>query len=513
MESKPLRDFAIALSLANLCFLRDWQQFVYANRFTVPAYTMIDVAALASSVLLVAGVFFLCLRLGTRTFSRHSLEFLRALPFAVMVLPLNQLRQTTSYFDGILPVIGKGPLIFILAGGITCLVWTFVRGGGRLRRVLETAALVLLPFVFFTFSQAVWIAAHRPPAPALAQKFPAQASGRRVLWIIFDEMDERIAFDQRPDNVALPHFDRLRSEAFFASNAFPPASETILSMPSLLTGRVVVRETIPDGSSLLLGFAGERRLQSFAKVTIFFDRARGLGFNTALVGYALPYCRLVPQALTYCAVQPYDIATKSFRDFGRALVIHLGTLGLWSTRKGMIRDYSVLLADAKRIAADPSFGAVLIHLPVPHLPAIYDRNRRVLSAFNLRSDGYLDNLALADRALGEIRDAMERAGTWDSTTVLVSSDHSWRGSMAFDGKSDARVPFILKLGGAARAGTTAAKFNTVISERLLLASLQGQIPDAASIWASPAKKKMSRRRAQPGGAQAETPGVAQGETQ
>ena len=39
---------------------------------------------------------------------------------------------------------------------------------------------------------------------------------------------------------------------------------------------------------------------------------------------------------------------------------------------------------------------------------------------------YLDNLALADRILGELRQAMEQAGTWDSTTILISSDHWWR---------------------------------------------------------------------------------------
>lgn len=39
---------------------------------------------------------------------------------------------------------------------------------------------------------------------------------------------------------------------------------------------------------------------------------------------------------------------------------------------------------------------------------------------------YIDNLALADRTLAELLQRVAETGLADRTTVIVSSDHSWR---------------------------------------------------------------------------------------
>ena len=65
---------------------------------------------------------------------------------------------------------------------------------------------------------------------------------------------------------------------------------------------------------------------------------------------------------------------------------------------------------------------VFLHLPVPHPPGIYDRKRHML-----RSGGtYLDNLVLADGTLGLLLQEIYVAPSGSNTTVIVSSDHSWR---------------------------------------------------------------------------------------
>jgi hypothetical protein len=93
-------------------------------------------------------------------------------------------------------------------------------------------------------------------------------------------------------------------------------------------------------------------------------------------------------------------------------------------REEEIVRFSFLRTHALELAADRTAGLVLIHLPVPHPPAIYSRAR---GAFNAEdSASYLDSLALADRTLGELRAALEQSGLWDRTAVLVSADHGWR---------------------------------------------------------------------------------------
>ena len=44
----------------------------------------------------------------------------------------------------------------------------------------------------------------------------------------------------------------------------------------------------------------------------------------------------------------------------------------------------------------------------------------------LPSSSYVDNLALADKCLAGIRQTLEQTGQWDSSTVVVMGDHSWR---------------------------------------------------------------------------------------
>jgi arylsulfatase A-like enzyme len=113
------------------------------------------------------------------------------------------------------------------------------------------------------------------------------------------------------------------------------------------------------------------------------------------------------------------------------------------------------------------------------------------------SGDYLGNLLLADRTLGELRKAMERAGVWDSTTLLVSSDHGLRATaqdvvpLWGDARQivdrpgiDPRVPFLVKLAGYKMPVTFNSPLSTVLSCDLVMAVLGGNIatPEDLRRW-------------------------------
>jgi arylsulfatase A-like enzyme len=94
---------------------------------------------------------------------------------------------------------------------------------------------------------------------------------------------------------------------------------------------------------------------------------------------------------------------------------------------------------------------------------------------------YTNGVALVDRVVGELRAAMEQSGAWNTTTLLISSDHFYRASQLVNGKRDERVPFIVHLPGQTSGLTYTHSFNTVVTHDFILALLRSEITDPASV--------------------------------
>ena len=511
-----VRDAAIATSLANLCYLKVWCGCLapggYESYLAKLPASPVRIAAVFLNVLFLATLFWAGAQ-WVRSGRRARITALARLGFvAALIIPLNAVRMLVKS-DGWL---GRLSLYFrpdtpggmlrlcILTIGGCC---AFVLLAKPISRAASVALLILWPFVLVTFGSGIVQMFRYNPAPyrdlGPAARIVSSGGAPRIVWMIFDEMDQRLAFDKRERNLQLPEFDRFRAQALYAENALPPAGETLESIPSLTIGRVVERG-LPRGPTELdlLPDADGKPLDWRAQPTVFTE-ARRLGFNAAVVGWYHPYCRLFGASLTDCwwsELMTSDGSTESsagtfLMNQARSLV-ETATWSPWDTTvttETQIRLYSAVLERAKRAAVDPGLGLVLLHLPAPHGPFLYDRTTGRFSLRNSPIRGYWDNLALADRTLGELRSAMERAGTWDRTTVLISADHSFRESQRLDGRSDPRVPFLLHLAGQNDATVFHTTFNTVVTHDLLLAILRREIrttTDAAS-WigghASPAR--------------------------
>jgi arylsulfatase A-like enzyme len=117
----------------------------------------------------------------------------------------------------------------------------------------------------------------------------------------------------------------------------------------------------------------------------------------------------------------------------------------WFRRISARYEYDVLLQAASRVVADSPADFIFVHLSVPHVPPLYNAETGTHDLFILRSDWYEDNLRLADITLGILRRQMEQAGRWDDSTIIVTSDHQYRLSAEYDGKTDPRMPVIVKL--------------------------------------------------------------------
>jgi hypothetical protein len=165
-------------------------------------------------------------------------------------------------------------------------------------------------------------------------------------------------------------------------------------------------------------------------------------------------------------------------------------------RKQHVTEFRRLMSESLRIVGDPGLGLVFVHMNVPHPVGIYSRIKDHISAAD--ESNYVDNLELADRTLGQLRRAMETAGVWEETTLLITSDHPLRTFLWSEmpgrwsqeeahltgNRQDNRVPFIVKLAGQNQAYAYPLPFNNVLAHDLVLAVLSGEIacPQDALTW-------------------------------
>lgn len=489
-----LQDGLVALSLANLCLMGAWFPMLYdadLSYFNKVPVLRPALLALATNILGFALLAWLIMR-ALRRFESRALHLACHLIFLCMLLvPLDFCRRTVFHItDYQLLSFLNQPLVILGA------VVVLASAGWKHRQVARLAAVatgILSPLALFTLARIALLClgaqhlAQDTREPVLPPLDPVRESQPRVVWIIFDETDQRLAFEQRPAGHQLPEFDRLRGEALCATNAYPPGDSTLLSMPALISGRPVSAVSIKNASDLNLAQADGGDTALWSQLPSVFSSARQLRVNTALVGWAHPYARVLGRALNYCAWYPIPgFEPGRASTFGASLKRELGCLAGTIHLRQLYADVCrASLTESLALVTNSMYGLILLHLPPPHRPGIYRPEKDQYTIYGMpKVTGYFNNLMLADHFLGKLRQAMEKSGQWDKTWVIMSADHSWRESRLYDGRRDLRVPFLVKAPGQSKAITLSSQMNTLLTHDLILAILRGEIIDQqnAAVW-------------------------------
>jgi hypothetical protein len=483
-------DALACLSLATLCFSQarretlfraDWD---FYNQVPLGVPTL---QALVLNIAALAAVGFLAAQALRR--ARGPARRLAAIVAAVaFLISLNFARMAHESSAGWTDTIGHAGLLAV-AGIVLAAALVWPRPA---LRAIRGAALVASPLAAVTVVHAAWMFLEVTAGPEWRAVDPAPMvrsapSLRRVVWIVFEELDQHLAFEARPADLQLPEFDRLRRESLYADAARPPSGASVMSMVSLITGRAVVAAEPASPNELELTFADGKTARWSAQPSVF-SRARSLGYDTAMIGWRLPYPRVLGASLGAAAWRP-SVAHEQ----ARGTTLGLALWNQWESlappvhaRRLLARRYAELADLALRTAADSRFGLVLLHLPVPRPPGIYDRAAGRLTAWNFTGDdgAYLDNLALADQMMADLRRGLERARLSDRTWIVVSSDQWRRSSTRHDGPVQPRVPFLVRPPHGGRGTHVDAPFSTLITHDLVLAVLSGSVADVrtAAAW-------------------------------
>jgi hypothetical protein len=484
-------DALACLAVSTLCFSRARSETLFIEDWGFYNRTPLGAPMLVALVLNIVGlaaVGFLAVQ-AVRRVRRPVWRRLAAVAAAAtFLIALNFARITHESVDRWTDAIG-GPGLLALAALTLAASLRWPHGALRAVRGL---ALIASPLAVLSLGHALWMFLEVAAGPVWRQVDPAPVDRTppslwRVVWLVLEELDQRIVFEARPTGLELPELDRLRRESLYADAARPPAGTPEVSMPALITGRPVVAVSPVSPNDLELTFRDGEKARWSAYPNVF-SRARALGYDTAVIGWHLPYPRVLGRSLGVADWRPSDAHEQARGDtFGQSLQNQWASLAPPANVRRLVSQRFAELGDlAIRTAANDRFGLVLLHLPVPRPPGICDPATGRLTTWNFTGagGGYLDNLALADRMIAELRRGLRRARLDDRTWLVVSADRWWKASKRYDGQVDHRVPFLVRPPDGGRTTHVDAVFNTLATHDLVLAILRGSIQDTddAAAW-------------------------------
>lgn len=499
-QKYSLLDFLSCLGMANLIMMKVWLELLpfsngtsfWLNHSLFNSY----LGAIINTI--VVGLIIWCAVIAFRYFKVDEAVFAPIIYGITSIFFLNGVRIGYALgFHTLVDIFGKDAAIFVglvvlllLGYGLFWLVsHRHVIVGKSLR-----IPLLIVPFAIMTIGQSIFALWQVQPESAfqIRDRVKNQVQKKKaaipVVWIIFDELDYGLAFGRRPKDLLLPAFDSLLETSLSATFAYSPFYMTSVSIPALLTGAVLEKTNDISINEMMVTKADGSIEKLQTESTIFGD-ANARGIKTAIFGWSFPYARLfskidvVKDYPTTITTQISDhllevlprqlrslVETLYVSPFGNTLASDKHILSTLSMQRDVIKYFQSKQHD----------GLVFLHYPVPHSLSIYNRYTHKFGP-NRNSDAYLDNLALTDLLLGDIRRTMEVAGTWDKNLVIVSSDHHWRANI-YDGVVDKqRVPFIIKLPFQNMAKTVNSRFETVRTRDLIIQILDGKLKTAEDV--------------------------------
>lgn len=438
----------------------------------------------------------------------------------VLALPLIVLKNASMLMGFMVPgwLSTYLPALLLATFVLLAVCWrpTFLPAFRRVQRLLTVVFGFIALNGIIIVGQLLWygwqarglntpIALHQPAANSTAR-----AKSPRVIWILLDELSYQQIYEQRFPGLKLPAFDEIAQQSTVFTHVVPEGAYTEEILPALFTGLPVDSIRVSsNGKTLSLHHPNTDKWQTFDPHQTVFQDALNAGYSTAVTGWYNPYCRILPQVLDRCFWTfqlPYPggiVAGRSLEDNLLQQIMHRtkalpAALKRWyhvqpSTAleaKMHIADYLELRTAGDSMLEDPNADFVFLHMPIPHPTGIYDRQHQKLTT---GPSSYIDNLALADRYLAHVRQLLQQKGDWDSSSVVIMGDHSWRTSFIWTkmdgwtpedeaashgGQFDERPAYIVKLPNQQQGSRIDTPFKAIDTRSLLDALLTNRLHTA-----------------------------------
>ena len=289
-------------------------------------------------------------------------------------------------------------------------------------------------------------------APDLYEK-KAQTPKHNLIVILFDELSYEYLYKDGLINSQYVNFQSLSAISYNYHAATSPGNQTLTAIPGMLMGRRY--------DNILIKYDWIYRItkdnkEEYLKVEPdnLFATAKDKGYKTFACGTFLPYCEMFNQYLDGC---------RSFSIYNYANVVTkfsllnpiMTTLIIWPRQKpqGFIKN--MVASQWQRRQTEQIFYLTLkaldekepfflfSHFYIPHLPFVFNRNGYYdnKDPFLQNDENYQKQLEYVDHLLGQLIDRIRQNGIFESSELIVLSDHNYR--IMFPDKAN-HIPLIIK---------------------------------------------------------------------
>jgi len=295
-----------------------------------------------------------------------------------------------------------------------------------------------------------------------------------IYIIIFDELDYDFLYEDKVIESELENFSSFSKSSTNYHNATAPGDSTLPSMSGLLLGNRDKDIVVCHDKLCEKNIEDEKRELDFSENNIF-KKAKSLGYETAIYGWVHEYCQQYAIYLNSCRTySTYNYATInnkfSLIDPILTNIIlwpHQFPFGLLKIpvysqyQKQMVNGtLNHLISNIDN--TESSF--VVAHFSIPHIPFVFDEE-----GFNPPPDPFLQNrenyikqLIYTDKLFGEIINKLKNTSKYDSSIIMVSSDHGYRKLLKREDWN--KVPLLIRF----EKNGKAANVNTnVMTEEIL----------------------------------------------
>ena len=448
--SRVTQDLFLSVTLSVLNLLPVWRVLIFSSaedQYFIPSHSPSSYVASILITIVLTTVFFIALQLLNKKNKPAKIGRFGIIIVALLN-PLNFLRTTFEVLT-VADIVGHPFIagISFLTISLTALYFGF-RFRNKLLISLQFFLLLFFPFALGVIVQAFWFIGIVEDAPKM-NLITHEMSQRKlkVIWILFDAMDERLFTSEKVDRKYVDEFLKFRDSSIVFSHALKANGTTMANIPSMIIGRQVSKAEPVNSSSLRLWFEdNEPPVYWEAQPGVFHDvSARGL--NASIVGFYHPYCRIFSGIVDRCISFNFRSPVhQDYPDIGTAIGEQARVLSPFYRNQNAIINFKTILSETKSLLDSRDIDLIFVHFPISHPPSIWDRdNSRFRSGLNMWSEtDYLDNVALANNTLRELRLQLENAGIWESSAILINSDHGvstfWSSK-----KADDRLSFVLKM--------------------------------------------------------------------